>query len=156
MSTKSRRRLMTDYKALMKEENYDIAADPDQNNLMLWYAIILGPDDTPWEGGVFKLKLEFTEEYPNKPPVVKFLTQMYHPNIYLDGKICLDILQKEWSPIYNVASILTSIQSLLSDPNTDSPANSEAAKIYDSDKYLYYDKVRECVVNSLIIDPNLY
>ena len=48
---------------------------------MLWQAVIFGPDDTPWEGGTFKLVLEFTEDYPNKAPSVRFLTKMFHPNI---------------------------------------------------------------------------
>ena len=51
--------------------------------------MILGPDDTPWEGGTFKLLLEFSEDYPNKAPSVRFLTKMFHPNIYNDGQICL-------------------------------------------------------------------
>jgi len=72
--------------------------------------------------GTFQLSLEFSEEYPNKPPVVKFLTKMFHPNskkveylkiigiVYNDGSICIDILQNQWSSIYDVAAILTSIQ----------------------------------------------
>lgn len=76
---------------------------------------------------MFELFLEFTEEYPNKPPKVKFTSKLFHPNIYKDGNICLDILNTNWSPIYDVSSILTSIQSLLSDPNPNSPANAEAA-----------------------------
>lgn len=59
------------------------------NNILVWQAVIFGPDDTPWEGGTFKLLLEFTEDYPNKAPDVRFLTHMFHPNIYNDGKICL-------------------------------------------------------------------
>ena len=60
--------------------------------------------------GTFKLTLDFTEEYPNRPPAVKFACPMFHPNIYADGGICLDILQNQWSPIYDVAGVLTSIQ----------------------------------------------
>ncbi len=59
---------------------------------MKWEAVILGPDETEWEGGVFNLKIEFGEDYPTKPPKVTFLTKMYHPNIYQNGEICLDIL----------------------------------------------------------------
>lgn len=60
---------------------------------MRWEAVIFGPQDTPFEDGTFKLSLEFTEEYPNKPPTVKFVSRMFHPNVYADGSICLDILQ---------------------------------------------------------------
>ncbi len=68
------------------------------------------PDDTPWEGATFKLKMSFTEDYPNKPPKVQFVTKCFHPNVYANGGICLDILQNQWSPIYDIAAILTSIQ----------------------------------------------
>jgi ubiquitin-protein ligase len=54
--------------------------------------------------------MEFNEEYPNKPPTVKFVSKMFHPNVYADGGICLDILQNRWSPTYDVSAILTSIQ----------------------------------------------
>ena len=80
---------------------------------MLWNAVIFGPQETPFEDGIFKLTMEFSEEYPNKPPVVKFLSKMFHPNFYDDGVICLDILQNRWSPTYDVSAILTSIQSLV-------------------------------------------
>jgi ubiquitin-conjugating enzyme E2 A len=60
---------------------------------------------------------------------VKFVSKLFHPNVYGDGKICLDILQNQWSPIYDISGILTSIQSLLSDPNPASPANAGQAVI---------------------------
>lgn len=60
---------------------------------MLWKAVIFGPADTPFEDGMFKLSLEFTDEFPNKPPIVKFTSEMFHANVYTDGSICLDILQ---------------------------------------------------------------
>lgn len=54
--------------------------------------------------------MSFTEDYPNKPPKVQFVTKCFHPNVYANGGICLDILQNQWSPIYDIAAILTSIQ----------------------------------------------
>ncbi|KAF2315984.1 hypothetical protein GH714_040779 [Hevea brasiliensis] len=102
--------------------------------------------------GTFKLTLQFTEDYPNKPPTVRFVSRMFHPNIYADGSICLDILQNQWSPIYDVAAILTSIQSLLCDPNPNSPANSEAARMFSENKREYNRRVREIVEQSWTAD----
>lgn len=101
--------------------------------------------DTPFEDGTFKLIIDFDETYPTKPPNVKFVSKIYHPNVYLSGDICLDILQNRWSPTYDVAAILTSIQSLLHDPNVNSPANPEAASLYKDNLKEYQRRVREFV-----------
>ncbi len=74
-------------------------------------------------GGIYSLRLTFCDRYPEKPPKVRFTTKMFHPNVYADGNICLDIIAAKWTPSYTVSSILTSIQSLLTDPNVQSPAN---------------------------------
>ncbi|CAA3027676.1 Ubiquitin-conjugating enzyme E2 2 [Olea europaea subsp. europaea] len=152
MSTPSRKRLMRDFKRLQQDPPAGISGAPQDNNIMFWNAVIFGPDDTPWDGGTFKLTLQFTEDYPNKPPIVRFVSRMFHPNIYADGSICLDILQNQWSPIYDVAAILTSIQSLLCDPNPNSPANSEAARMFSENKREYNRRVREIVEQSWTAD----
>ncbi|KAM0040011.1 putative ubiquitin-conjugating enzyme E2, ubiquitin-conjugating enzyme/RWD [Helianthus debilis subsp. tardiflorus] len=152
MSTPSRKRLMRDFKRLQQDPPAGISGAPVDNNIMVWNAVIFGPDDTPWDGGTFKLTLQFSEDYPNKPPTVRFISRMFHPNIYADGSICLDILQNQWSPIYDVAAILTSIQSLLCDPNPNSPANSEAARMFSENKREYNRKVREIVEQSWTAD----
>ena len=77
--------------------------------------------------------------------MVKFTTKMFHPNIYQDGSICLDILKERWSPSYDVTAILTSIQSLLSDPNPSSPANNVAAQLLRDNPREYEKRVRACV-----------
>eukprot|EP01039_Chlorochromonas_danica_P008256 gene8256-9105_t len=148
MSTAARKRLLRDFKRLQKDPPSGIQAAPLDNNVMTWQAVIIGPDETPWEGGTFRLQLDFTEDYPNKPPAVKFLSKLFHPNVYNDGKICLDILQNQWSPIYDISAILTSIQSLLSDPNPASPANAEASQLYERDRREYNQRVRQVVEES--------
>src|ERR1700742_3623032 len=84
-------------------------------------AVIIGPADTPFEDGTFRLVMQFEETYPNKPPGVKFVSQMFHPNVYATGELCLDILQNRWSPTYDVAAILTSIQRCVGALPRDSP-----------------------------------
>ena len=154
MSSAARRRLLRDFKKLNSDPPSGISGAPMDNNIMSWHAVIFGPEDSPWEGGTFNLTLDFTEEYPNKPPQVKFVTKMFHPNIYNNGHICLDILQSNWSPIYDISAILTSIQSLLCDPNPNSPANSEAAQLYSSNKREYNRRVREIVEQSWVADDD--
>ena len=125
-----------------------IQATPAGDSLFNWEAVIFGPDDTVWEGGVFNLIIEFSDDYPNKAPKVKFVTKMFHPNIYNDGSICLDILSHMWSPVYDVSSILTSIQSLLTDPNINSPANNTAAVMYSNNYQEYVTRVKQVVEQS--------
>ena len=93
-----------------------------------------GPEGTCFEAGKFKAELLLPNDYPMSPPKVVFDTKIYHPNIgtpqtILDnlGRICLDILKKNWSPALQIKSVLLSIQSLLSEPNPDDPLNNEAA-----------------------------
>ena len=97
---------------------------------------------------MFSLRLTFPETYPDKPPRVRFLTEVYHPNVFSDGSLCLDIIQDAWSPVTTVSSLLTSIQSLLTDPNPASPANPEAANLFTTDKPAYNRRVRRCAQKS--------
>ncbi|XP_047048211.1 ubiquitin-conjugating enzyme E2 36-like isoform X2 [Lolium rigidum] len=90
--------------------------------------MILGPSQSPYEGGVFKLELFLPEEYPMAPPKVRFLTKIYHPNIDKLGRICLDILKDKWSPALQIRTVLLSIQALLSAPNPDDPLADNVAK----------------------------
>ncbi|KIJ64281.1 hypothetical protein HYDPIDRAFT_175636 [Hydnomerulius pinastri MD-312] len=152
MSTNCRRRLIRDFKRLSSDPPSGISGSPCPDNIMVWNAVIFGPSDTPFEDGTFKLLLTFDESYPNKPPTVKFLSRMFHPNVYANGELCLDILQNRWSPTYDVAAILTSIQSLLHDPNPNSPANAEAAQLYRENMKEYVRRVKATVEDSWL-DP---
>lgn len=94
-----------------------------------WDAYLHGPPGTLYEGGVFYLALWFPEEYPWKPPRAEFVTPCFHPNISERGKICLNVLKEEWSPMLVVSSLLLCISGLLSQPNPDDPLNEEAAEL---------------------------
>ncbi|THG01928.1 hypothetical protein TEA_006082 [Camellia sinensis var. sinensis] len=92
------------------------------------------------DGGYFNAIMSFPSNYPNSPPTVKFISKIWHPNVYTDGLVCISILHppgedpngyelasERWSPVHTVESIVLSIISMLSSPNDESPANIEAA-----------------------------
>ncbi|KAI5189015.1 ubiquitin-conjugating enzyme E2 I [Nematocida sp. AWRm77] len=112
-------------------------------DLFNWECTVPGPEGSPFAGHNIHLHIEFFKGYPITPPQAKFLSKVFHPNVYTDGFICLDILGNgAWTPSMNIKSILLAISSLLSTPNVDSPANNEAAELYNRSKSLYSRKVK--------------
>jgi len=107
-----------------------ISAFPKGDNLLSWIATVTGPDDSVYEGLKYKLRLDFPAGYPYSAPSVVFTTPCFHPNVDAYGNICLDILKEKWSALYDVRTLLLSIQSLLSEPNTASPLNVEASNLW--------------------------
>ncbi|KAJ3292804.1 hypothetical protein HDU79_001056 [Rhizoclosmatium sp. JEL0117] len=103
-----------------------------------------GPADTPYEGGVFEVDIEITTEYPFKPPKMKFITKVYHPNVSSQtGAICLDILKDQWSPVLTLKTALISLQSLMSDAAPDNPQDAQVARHYISDRAGFDDTARQ-------------
>ncbi|GLC39459.1 Ubiquitin-conjugating enzyme E2 36 [Pleodorina starrii] len=122
------RRIIKETQKLLSEPAPGISASPSEENLRYFNVMILGPQQSPYEGGVFKLELFLPEDYPMAPPKVRFLTKIYHPNIDKLGRICLDILKDKWSPALQIRTVLLSIQALLSAPNPDDPLADIVAK----------------------------
>ena len=120
------------------------AAPVDDENLLRWKAMIKGPPDSPYEGGEFHLTINLQDDYPNKPPRVKFQTKIYHPNIDAAmGSVCLSILAKDWSSQYNIRVVLLAIYCLLTDPNPDDPVQKPAAELYKENIEQYNEKARK-------------
>lgn len=128
------KRLQKELRILDSNKATNISGGPVGDDLHHWSATILGPKDTPYEGGVFFLNIRFPEGYPFKPPKVNFTTKVYHPNVNRNGAICLDILSSQWSPALNIVSVLLSISSLLSDPNPADPLDPEIAHVYTKNR----------------------
>ena len=139
----SLRRINKELDDIIKDPPSNCVAGPIGVNLFDWEATIIGPDDTPYEGGIFKLRINFPSDYPFKPPKIVFDTPIYHCNINSNGSICLDILKREWSPALTISKVLLSICSLLAEPNPDDPLVPEISKLYKKNKYVYYKKAKE-------------
>lgn len=129
------KRINKELQDLTREPPANMSAGPaSSTDLFSWEATIQGPNDTPYAGGVFFLRIAFPTDYPFKPPKVQFLTKIYHCNVNQNGSICLDILQSQWSPALTIGKVLLSICSLLTDPNPDDPLVPDIAKLYKADR----------------------
>ncbi len=124
--------------------------DDNSNDLMRWECGIPGKDNTDWAWGVYKLTMEFSDEYPNKPPKCKFVPCLYHPNIYPSGTVCLSILNEEkgWRPAITIKQVLLAIQDLLNEPNEKDPAQREPYEDYVHRRAEYKRKVLEQARNN--------
>ncbi|XP_061279232.1 ubiquitin-conjugating enzyme E2 R1 isoform X1 [Bos javanicus] len=140
----SQKALLLELKGLQEEpvEGFRVTL-VDEGDLYNWEVAIFGPPNTYYEGGYFKARLKFPIDYPYSPPAFRFLTKMWHPNIYETGDVCISILHppvddpqsgelpsERWNPTQNVRTILLSVISLLNEPNTFSPANVDASVMY--------------------------
>ena len=131
------KRIQNELKELQRDPPSTCSAGPEGDNMYKWDGFIFGPTESPYEGGVFKLTIEFPEDYPFRPPHVRFVTKVYHPNINASGSICLDILKDKWSPALSISKVLLSIESLLTDPNPDDPFVPEIANLYKKNPAAY-------------------
>jgi ubiquitin-conjugating enzyme E2 D/E len=141
-------------KRILRELN-DLTANPvenctagpvDENNVFLWQATIVGPSETPYEGGVFNLQISYPTDYPFKPPKVRFMTKVYHPNINEAGEICLSLLKDDWFPGITTGKILLSLSGLLSLPNLDNPLVPDIATVYITDREKFNRIAKEYTV----------
>lgn len=138
------RRLQREYAEIQQDPPANCTAGPvNDEDFFKWEAMIFGPGDSPFQGGVFRLSIHFPSDYPFKPPIVTFKTKIYHPNINAAGGICLDILKSQWSPALGVSKVLLSILSLLTDANPNDPLVPEIADIYKRDRAAYDERARE-------------
>lgn len=144
MATKTTlRRIKKELSDIEKDPPSNCSAGPDGDDFFHWKATIFGPSDSPYVNGVFHLNIHFPSDYPFKPPKIKFITNIYHPNINKSGNICLDILSSEWSPALTISKVLLSISSLLTEPNPDDPLELEIATLYKQNKAKYEERARE-------------
>lgn len=159
----AQRRLLKEYQDLLKDPTEGIVAGPvNENNLFKWHCLLVGPSGTPYEDGVFQATMTFPSDYPLSPPKLKFTSKIFHPNIYKDGRVCISILHdpgndpmmyesadERWGPLQSIEKILLSVCSMLAEPNPNSPANVDAAKLWRDDRDSFNKIVQAQAIRTL-------
>ncbi|TRZ00611.1 hypothetical protein DNTS_008069 [Danionella cerebrum] len=123
------KRIQKELTDLARDPPAQCSAGPVGDDVFHWQATIMGPNESPYQGGVFFLTIHFPTDYPFKPPKVAFTTRIYHPNINSNGSICLDILRSQWSPALTISK--------------DDPLVPEIARIYKTDTEKYNRMAKE-------------
>mmetsp|Transcript_9365 Transcript_9365/g.12423 ORF Transcript_9365/g.12423 Transcript_9365/m.12423 type:complete len:162 (+) Transcript_9365:99-584(+) len=143
-------RLSKERKAWRKDHPIGFYARPasqgdGSSDMFRWECGIPGKKGTDWEGGIYKVELKFSEEYPSKPPECKFTPPIFHPNVFKSGHICLSILKEEtgWRSSISIKEVLVGIQDLLTLPNEHDPAQLPATNMYLTSKAKYSKKIRD-------------
>lgn len=140
-------RMKKELQMLTESPPFGISCWQSGDSLDRLEAIILGGEDTPYSGGVFKLEIQIPDRYPFEPPKVRFLTPIYHPNIDTGGRICLDTLKMPpkgaWKPCLNISTVLTSIQLLMAEPNPEDPLMTDISNEFKHNRTQYEMNARK-------------
>lgn len=160
----------TAFKRLVREEEILATAVDDEGKLFRAYPSVhkgsknykcwdiyftLNDEDSLYAGTVLKACMEFPETYPLQPPTLRFVSKMFHPNIYADGRVCISILEEDredptgygrpedkWAPVQNIRTVLLSVVVVINSPNIDSPANVDASVMFRESRGEYERTVR--------------
>lgn len=157
--------LAKELKELSKNPTYHITLDNDSIFHWTLGLYIINPDSV-WNHAYLQAKMSFPSNYPFSPPTFQFTPEIFHPNVYNDGRVCISILHEaganytdepsneNWSPAQRVESVIMSIISILDDPNINSPANVDASTLWRDKREEYNEKVKKIVKNSHVHMPS--
>ncbi|KAI3968920.1 hypothetical protein MKX01_034064 [Papaver californicum] len=141
MSSPSKRREMDLMKLMMSDYKVEMINDGMQE----FYVDFTGPTDSPYHGGVWRIRVELPDAYPYKSPSIGFVNKIYHPNVdEVSGSVCLDVINQTWSPMFDLVNVFeVFLPQLLLYPNPSDPLNGEAAALMMRDKASYEKRVKE-------------
>uniref|UniRef100_A0ABI8APN5 Ubiquitin conjugating enzyme E2 M n=1 Tax=Felis catus TaxID=9685 RepID=A0ABI8APN5_FELCA len=133
-------RIQKDINELNLPKTCDISfSDPDD---LLNFKLVICPDEGFYKSGKFVFSFKVGQGYPHDPPKVKCETMVYHPNIDLEGNVCLNILREDWKPVLTINSIIYGLQYLFLEPNPEDPLNKEAAEVLQNNRRLFEQNVQ--------------
>lgn len=121
--------------------------DPDD---LLNFKLYISPDEGYYRNGRFVFSFKIGPNYPHEPPKVKCETLVYHPNIDLEGNVCLNILREDWKPVLTINSVVYGLQYLFLEPNPDDPLNRQAADVLQRDRRQFQKNVDQCLRGGVV------
>ncbi|KAL6124170.1 PREDICTED: ubiquitin-conjugating enzyme E2-23 kDa [Fragaria vesca subsp. vesca] len=141
MSSPSKRREMDLMKLMMSDYKVDMIND----GMHEFYVDFHGPSESPYQGGVWRIRVELPDAYPYKSPSIGFINKIYHPNVdEMSGSVCLDVINQTWSPMFDLVNVFeVFLPQLLLYPNPSDPLNGEAAALMMRDRASYEQRVKE-------------
>ncbi|GAB7341363.1 hypothetical protein MBLNU457_7622t2 [Dothideomycetes sp. NU457] len=122
---------------------------PDPDNI-LSFNLTISPDEGIYKGGIFHFTFNMSQNYPHEPPKVKCTQKIYHPNIDLEGNVCLNILREEWKPVLNLNAAIVGMQFLFLEPNASDPLNKDAAEDLAKDRDGFKRRVRDSMAGGSV------
>eukprot|EP00243_Klebsormidium_subtile_P002748 TRINITY_DN15548_c0_g1_i1.p1 TRINITY_DN15548_c0_g1~~TRINITY_DN15548_c0_g1_i1.p1 ORF type:complete len:184 (-),score=21.74 TRINITY_DN15548_c0_g1_i1:174-725(-) len=142
-------RVQKDISELVLSKTTSIAF-PNGKNDLLNFEITIRPDEGYYTGGTFAFSFTIPTIYPHEAPKVKCKTKVYHPNIDLEGNVCLNILREDWKPVLSISSIIYGLQYLFLDPNHDDPLNHEAAEVLRDNPRQFESNVKRSLAGGYV------
>eukprot|EP00494_Astrolonche_serrata_P028104 UN28369 len=142
LSPKVIQRIMKEIHRIKSNPIPGINVDFNEENVAEVQASLEGPDSTPYEGGVFRVKIIFSSSFPEEPPKGLFMTKVFHPNVSESGEICVNQLKRDWKSSLGLKHILLIVRSLMIHPNANSALNAEAASLLNQSYKLFAQRAK--------------
>ncbi|KAJ5639124.1 ubiquitin-conjugating enzyme/RWD-like protein [Penicillium longicatenatum] len=117
---------------------------------ILNFTLSIEPDEGMYKGGLFNFTFSVNQNFPHDPPKVKCTQKIYHPNIDLEGNVCLNILREDWKPVLNLNAVIVGMQFLFLEPNASDPLNKEAAEDLRSNRDAFKRNVRASMAGGTV------
>ncbi|XP_075242093.1 nedd8-conjugating enzyme UbcE2M-like [Convolutriloba macropyga] len=122
---------------------------PNVDDLLNFF-VDISPDDGYYKGGRFTFKVVIPPDYPHEAPKVECTQKIYHPNVDLNGKVCLNILREEWKPVLSVTSVVLGVLYLFIEPNPEDPLNKEAAECLLANRQTFASNVKRAMKGAFL------
>eukprot|EP00884_Botryococcus_braunii_P017023 jgi/Botrbrau1/4003/Bobra.0016s0014.1 len=148
-------RLQKDMSELNLSKNISLNF-PEGPEKMLHFEITIQPTEGLYRQGQYTFDFSISESYPHEAPKVKCKTKVFHPNIDLDGNVCLNILREDWKPVLSISAIIYGLQYLLADPNPEDPLNQEAATMMKTNERGFEQSVLTAVSRGTYINGHYF